>query len=60
LLVGACLRPQTRVAMVNVTGLTALVVFTGLVYLRTQEPLILIVGGLISVVGVIGTMMGRS
>ena len=54
------LRPQTRVAMVNVTGLTALVVFTGLVYLRTQEPLILIVGGLISVVGVIGTMMGRS
>lgn len=54
------LRPQTRVAMVNVTGLMALIVFTGLVYLRTQEPLILIVGGLISVVGVIGTMMGRS
>ena len=54
------MRPQTRVAVVNVTGLTALVVFTGLVYLRTQEPLILVVGGLISVVGVIGTMMGRS
>ena len=56
----AGLKPQTRVAMVNITGLTALVVFTGLVYLRTQEPLILVVGGLISVVGVIGTMMGRS
>ena len=54
------LRPQTRAAMVNVTGLMALIVFTGLVYLRTQAPLILIVGGLISVVGVIGTMMGRS
>ena len=54
------MRPQTKVAMVNVIGLLALIVFTGLVYLRTQAPLILIVGGLISVVGVIGTMMGRS
>jgi len=45
--------------MVNVAGLSALVIFTGLVYLRTQEPLILIIGGLISVVGVIGTMMHR-
>jgi hypothetical protein len=54
------LRPEARAAMVNVAGLTALVIFTGLVYLRTQEPLILIVGGLISVVGVIGTMMRRS
>lgn len=54
------MRPGTRVAMVNIAGLTALVIFTGLVYLRTQEPLILMVGGLISVVGVIGTMMRRS
>jgi hypothetical protein len=46
--------------MVNIAGLSALVVFTALVYLRTQEPLILMLGGLISVVGVIGTMMGRS
>jgi hypothetical protein len=49
-----------RGALVNVTGLTALILFTGLVYLRTQEPLILIVGGLISVIGVIGTMMRKS
>ena len=55
---GGC--AQTKVAMIDIAGLTALVVFTGLVYLRTQEPFILIVGGLISVVGVIGTMMGRS
>lgn len=48
---------QQRVVLVNVAGLTALVVFTGLVYLRTQQPIILIVGGLISVVGVMGTMM---
>ncbi len=54
------MRPQARAAMVNVAGLTALVVFTGLVYLRTQAPLILIIGGLISVVGVVGTMMRRS
>lgn len=49
-----------RGALVNLAGLSALVVFTGLVYLRTQEPIILIVGGLISVVGVVGTMMGKS
>lgn len=46
--------------MANFAGLTALVLFTGLVYLRTQEPLILVIGGLVSVVGVIGTMMGRN
>ena len=48
---------QQRSALVNITGLTALVAFTGLVYLRTQQPIILIIGGLISVVGVVGTMM---
>jgi hypothetical protein len=46
--------------MVNFTGLMALIVFTGLVYVRTQDSLILLIGGLISVVGVIGTMMGRT
>jgi len=51
------LNQQQRLALVNVIGLTALVAFTGLVYLRTQQPIILVVGGLISVVGVIGTMM---
>jgi len=51
---------QKTVALLNVVGLAALVAFTGLVYLRTQEALILIVGGLISVVGVLGMMMGRS
>ncbi len=54
------MRQETRGVLVNVAGLTALVVFTGLVYVRTQEPLILIVGGLISVLAVIGTMMGGS
>jgi hypothetical protein len=54
------LRQATRGAIANITGLIALIVFTGLVYLRTQEPLILIVGGLVSVVAVIGATMGRS
>jgi type IV secretory pathway VirB3-like protein len=53
------LRQETRAAVINAAGLTALIAFTGLVYLRTQEPLILIVGGLVSVVAVIGAMMGR-
>ncbi len=51
------MRQETRGVIVNIAGLTALVAFTGLVYLRTQEPLILIVGGLISVLAVVGTMM---
>jgi len=55
--VASRLNQQQRVALVNISGLTALVAFTGLVYLRTQQPIILVVGGLISVVGVIGTMM---
>ncbi len=54
------LRQETRGVIVNIAGLTALVAFTGLVYLRTQEPLILIVGGLISVLAVVGTMMRGS
>ena len=55
--VGFRLNEQQRLALVNVTGLAALIAFTGLVYLRTQQPIILVIGGLISVVGVIGTMM---
>jgi len=51
--------PQ-RVALINIMGLVALATFTGLVYLRTQEPLILIVGGLISVVGVLGMMTSKT
>ncbi len=54
------MREGTRLALLNVVGLAALVGFTGLVYLRTQENLILLIGGLISVVSVLGTMMGRS
>lgn len=53
----AVLKPQARGALVNVMGLVALIGFTALVYVRTQEPLILILGGLISVVTVLGTMM---
>jgi len=51
---------QQRLALVNMIGLAALATFTGLVYLRTQEPLILIVGGLISVVGVLGMMTHKT
>jgi hypothetical protein len=51
---------QQRLAVVNLLGLAALATFTGLVYLRTQEPLILIVGGLISVVGVLGMMTRKT
>jgi len=58
--VASRLNDQKRLALINVAGLTALVAFTGLVYVRTQEPLILIVGGLVSVVAVIGAMMGQS
>ncbi len=54
------MKEATRVAFLNVLGLVALVAFTGLVYLRTQEPLILLVGGLVSVVSVIGSAMGRT
>jgi hypothetical protein len=54
------MKDATRVALLNAVGLVALVVFTSLVYLRTQEPLILLVGGLVSVVSVIGSAMGRS
>ncbi|MGA2462158.1 MAG: hypothetical protein ABSF82_12135 [Candidatus Bathyarchaeia archaeon] len=54
------MREETRLAMLNLVGLASLVAFTGLVYLRTQEPLILVVGGLISVVSVVGAMMRKS
>ena len=53
-------RPETRLVLLNVVGLATLIVFTGLVYLRTQEPLILLVGGLIAVVSVLGAMMRKS
>ena len=51
---------QRRLVLVNVVGLAALATFTGLVYQRTQEPLILIVGGLISFVGVLGMMTSKT
>ena len=51
---------QRRLVLLNVAGLAALIIFTGLVYLRTQETLVLLVGGLISVVSVLGTSMGKS
>ena len=54
------LNEQQRLAFINVVGLATLATFTGLVYLRTQEPLILVVGGLISVVGVLGMMTGKT
>ena len=51
---------QQRLVLINIVGLAALATFTALVYQRTQEPLILIVGGLISVVGVLGMMTSRT
>ncbi|HUK29242.1 MAG TPA: hypothetical protein VLV31_12525 [Candidatus Acidoferrales bacterium] len=55
--VASRLNQQQRLALVNVAGLASLIAFTSLVYVRTQQPIILIVGGLISVIGVMGTMM---
>jgi hypothetical protein len=52
-------RPETRLVLLNLAGLVTLIAFTGLVYLRTQEPLILLVGGLIAVVSVLGAMMRK-
>jgi hypothetical protein len=57
---GPPVREETRLAIINIAGLASLIVFTGLVYLRTQETLILLVGGLIAVVSVIGTTMGKT
>mgnify|MGYP001117787239 CR=1 FL=1 len=54
------LRPETRLAVINVAGLASLIIFTALVYVRTNQPLILLVGGLIAVVSVMGTMMRKS
>jgi hypothetical protein len=51
---------QQRLVLINLLGLAALASFTGLVYERTQEPLILIVGGLISVVGVLAMMTSKT
>jgi len=47
----------SRTVFVNAVGLAVLIAFTALVYLRTEEPLILLVGGLIATVSVIGVMM---
>ena len=53
-------KPGSRSVFINIAGLTALITFTALVYLRTQEPVILLVGGLISVVSVIGATMAKT
>lgn len=53
-------RPETRLVLLNLVGLMTLVAFTGMVYLRTQEPLILLVGGLIAIVSLVGTMMRKT
>jgi len=54
------MEPRSRLVLINLLGLCALIAFTALVYVRTQEPLMLLVGGLISVVSVIGTTMHKS
>jgi len=51
--------PKSQLAVLNIVGLCALILFTALVYLRTQEPLMLLVGGLIAVVSVVGTTMSK-
>ena len=52
--------PRSQLTLLNLVGLCALILFTALVYLRTQEPLMLLVGGLIATVSVLGTTMGKS
>lgn len=54
------LRKETKLVVLNIAGLATLIAFTGLVYVRTQEPLILLVGGLTAVVSVVGTTMLKS
>jgi len=51
---------RRKLALINAVGLVAMVTFTSLVYLRTQEALILVVGGLISVVGVLGMVTSKT
>ena len=51
---------RRKLALINAVGLVAMVTFSGLVYLRTQEALILVVGGLISVVGVLGMVTSKT
>jgi len=51
------MRGASRTAITNAVGLAVLVAFTALIYLRTQEPLVLLVGGLIAAVSVIGVIM---
>jgi hypothetical protein len=53
------MREETRVVVLNIAGLISLIGFTGLVYLRTQEPLILLIGGLVAVASVLGSAMFR-
>jgi hypothetical protein len=48
--------PETRRVLLNFVGFVTLIVFTGLVYVRTQEPLMLLVGGLIAIVSVSGAL----
>jgi hypothetical protein len=57
---GTFMREETKVVVINIAGLISLVGFTGLVYLRIQEPFIALVGGLISVVSVIGATRCKS
>jgi hypothetical protein len=57
---GTFMREETKVVVINIAGLISLVGFTGLVYLRIQEPFIVLVGGLISVVSVIGATRCKS
>jgi hypothetical protein len=59
-MVTLAVRPEARLVVLNLVGLLALVAFTSLVYIRTQEPLILLVGGLIAVVSVLGSSMRKS
>ena len=51
---------QSKLALINIAGLSALAAFTALVYLRTQEPVILLIGGLICVVSVVGATMTKT
>ncbi len=54
------MKAETRLVVINILGLVALIGFTALVYLRTQQTMILLVGSLIAVVSVIGATMRQT
>jgi hypothetical protein len=51
--------PETRLVLLNFVGFVTLIIFTFFVYLRTQEPLMVLFGGLVATVSAIGALMRK-